>query len=609
MIVKSLGELIETNRHDKHMTVAELVAQADLSQATYNRMRRDHADIKLSATLGLLDALRLQVADVGPILKREFMTNETWQEQLATTAEKVVRHEADYTELADLRSELLTSRDPQLAQDLLGLYADLLLAKVKNHQSVASQVAQQLLEALSPYQLWTRFEYQLAITTINYLSWPQLQRMYRDFFQPLAPVATIEHLFDDAYLAMMATVLTHGQPTEIQEVARWWRQRRLLTNNFTFAIYRKFLPCCTAWLRGDHAQASQLWATLETALATFDGSDTTAYHRVLTRFWHLLQEVSTTCAICATRATAATGTTASTEALPSWLTHVRQAKMMPVEDLWHAMYLSKAAYYRQFNQLSSMKTAECFMALNSLRIESSDLDERVETIGLNVAATQRRLQDVIAQVSAQQQDPAVFTKWQTRLQATYEQTRNVGYRQLSEWLTVIQDEAAGKPMVAGVQAIRLYKDLIQYDNWTAFEYSLIVTVLPYLPFTQGQFLFTRYLASATRYPAQLAVATTQDLDLIYLGLLNSAIAEEDPAYVRQALTWIRTRWVSSRDVSFRIFQRVADQLLADTPDVDGYQHLMQQVQGVFGNQAQSVTFYLTNTWQQALHVLKGMTIA
>lgn len=603
---QTLGELIDNNRRDKHMTVAQLVAQANLSQATYNRMRKDRADIKLPATLALLDALRLQVADVSPVLKHDYMTNETWQERLAATAEQVVRRQEPLAALTDLRAALIASRDHQLAQSLLVLYADLLVAKVQDHQSVAQQVAQQLYTQLAPAELWTRFEYQLAITCISYLDWAQMQALYAHFFAAVAPTAPLEHLFDDAYLAMMAAVLTRGEPVPILTVAVWWQNRQLLADNYTFALYRQFLPCCRAWLAGQHTQAQQAWTTLETTVKDLDGTAMTAYHQVLRRFWQLLQRVAQAPAKAACAALDCAHHTAVPPALPEWLAQVRQGKRIPVEALWQAMYLSKAAYYRQFTKLSSMKTSECFMALNSLRIESADLDERVETIGLNVAATQRQLQAVVAQVGAQKIPASALTVWQTRLQTTYQQTENVGYQQLGEWLAVIQAECAHQGLKARLHALRLYKQLIQYDNWTAFEYSLLVTILPYLPFSQGQFLFTHYLEAASQRPARVAGANEQDLDLIYLGLLNSAIAENDASAVTQALTWISQRWLSSRTVAFRIYQRAADCWLADPLDAAAINSLCHRVQATFGAQAQNVVLYLEKANTAITKIMKGV---
>lgn len=595
--MQTLGELIEKTRSLKHMTVSDLTKQVGVSQASYNRMRHDQADLKLTTLLALLDALRLDVCDCEDVLRSQYFQGEQWQIKIEACATAIVRHQQPSSALMTLRQTLLQAHLIASSRTLLLTYLDLLQAKISDQQIQAAHHAQKLWQLLAQCSRWHQHEYQLFLPVITYLSWPQLKIAYTRYFGE-TPQAGTEALLNDEYLAMLAHTLQNQTSTQVGMLCEWCQTRAILTDNVDFLVVKQFCQLIEKWLAGCQDAAKAGWATLQKQVQALQGANKSATLVVLQRLWPAVLRLSATSGQASVVHPSPPAD--RTYNLVTLVANLRQAKQVPVTMLYQSIYLSKAAYYRQFGQVEHIRTNEFFMALDCLRLQCVDLEAAAKPLGMQVITVQRALQQDVAAIASNQKPHYSLKQWADQLSTWAKTRQNVGYSQLRLWLKVVQAEQADQSMQAATAALQLYQQLIRYEGWTAFEYGLLLPILPYLPFAQGQYLFAHFLTAQS--PTTLLGVPPSARTLVYLGLLESALAGHCVKDLQTALTWIKQR--VHAPLQFGVYQRLAECLLAD--DNAAYQALLTNAAAICGP---NTCAYLQVLWQQAQGILHQEVIA
>ncbi|WP_179394049.1 hypothetical protein [Lacticaseibacillus absianus] len=558
----ALIDFIDQTRRMKHVSIQALGRSAGLSSSTYKRLREGQAELKIHVLMNLMTALRLEMSDIDPYLADDLLTTQTTLSATQELINAIVRRQVPPSAMSahSQRLRAVATRSGLPGDDLQAQYAELMEAKLTGDVSAAERRALDLYGALTTYTAWTGFEYQLILPCISFLAYTQLKRLAVRFFGATMPVvsAVAAEAVDDDYMAMLSNVIATRQSAHVGLVIGWMQARKTQADRMKYQLYLRFAHIVEQALLVGAAKAEGQYRTLQTVLLRIWPDQDCPFASVFTRLWAQVERLSRVRHLStpAVPSGVPMPLAAPLENFGALVSRYRQAKRERGDALRKALYVSKSAFYRFFSEGADAKLTVLMAAFDYLRIDGADLVTALEATELPLAAAAR---ETFALVDTPPTTAIELQYLQTQIASLKTQaaaTGNVGFAQLATLVEITWLHASDAPLAEAKAIAALYADLTAYDSWNAFEYRLVIRLLPGLDFKVAAFLFDRLIRTERTRSATINGLTPEDLDAVYMGLLQSALRSGVQANIQQATAWIMERRTPSTAIGFRLSQAV-----------------------------------------------------
>lgn len=270
----TVGELITEIRKAKHLRVDELATSLKIAKATYSRILNDETTIRLPIFLKLLDLLRVEFAEIEPLLTRAWFPISDALDEMGAIFYQVSNtqittghydHALIEQELHKLQTQFNQTHNPGFHQ--LVMLMQVFNAELEQDLTAVKAQAEALYQELIAYDSWNSLEYRLIISIAAYLPFNRLRLIFNKLlYKKQQEAVTFPEVsswqLDILYRQFLAAAMQSQNINNILLAEQWIRQRYIADTDLGFFALQRFCDVVDIMLTGDRQGAKLAYQTL-----------------------------------------------------------------------------------------------------------------------------------------------------------------------------------------------------------------------------------------------------------------------------------------------------------------------------------------------------------